>query len=172
MFSIPTPISVTFSTASNCALPPVQHHVPLSGIEVEFLTSHFSQGLRANSSFLQPQNHSWVPRLQDKQATDEGGISRGQVDHSASGIFLGISLLSICFPQKFWAVSWILLYNLWVFFMTMVCNTHFLGCKYFPQSQLECNEHDFCYLLSQDSITSLGLHWSANLPGPILTLQK
>lgn len=55
----------------------------------------------------------------------KGGISRGQADHSASRIVLGISLLSICFPQMFWGVSWIFLYNLWFLFMTIGCNAHF-----------------------------------------------
>lgn len=46
----------------------------------------------------------------------------------------------------------------WFLFMTIACNAHFLRCKYFPQSQLERNEHGSCYLLSQDPTTSLGLH--------------
>lgn len=127
-------------------------------MSVESLSSHFPQCLRVNSSFLQPQNLSWVPRLQDKWAADEGGIRGGQLDQSASCIFLGISLLSICFPQMFWGVIWIFLYNLWFLFMTIVGNSLFLWCKYFPQSQLEGNEHDFCYLLNWNFTTCLDFH--------------
>lgn len=62
------------------------------------------------------------------------------------------------FPRCFEQWADFFLYNLWFLFMTIACNVHFLGCKYFPQSQLECNEYDSCYLLSQDPTTSLGLH--------------
>lgn len=85
-------------------------------------------------------------------------VCRGQADHSASCVLLGISLQFICFPQMFQGVSWLFPWGLWFLFMTIACYVHFLSCKYFSQSQLESNEHDPCHLLNQDSTTSLHLH--------------